>query len=113
MPTVREWEDHFRAQANYTSPPPKYWIVNQKGEGTRVEPKLEMVSPIAQDVKRAESELIEMKKEGEPIPKEPIVTRLKPQKMKKKIAKKNKKRTVKQKLVKKVTKRLLKGWEKL
>lgn len=44
VPSVQELEDHFRAQAKWKGPPPGYWIVDQKGKGEKVEPKIELVS---------------------------------------------------------------------
>ena len=72
----------------------------------RVEPKIEFVSPIAQDLKRAESQLKDMKKEGEVIPREVIVTKLKPQskrKTKRKPKKNNKNKKKRTKKVKRLT----------
>lgn len=39
VPSVEELEDHFRSQANWKGPS-RYWIVNQKGKGKKVEPIL-------------------------------------------------------------------------
>lgn len=71
VPSVQELEDHFRAQAKWKGPPPGYWIVDQKGKGEKVEPKIELVSPIAQELKRAESQVKQMKRKGQPISHEP------------------------------------------
>lgn len=79
--TVQELEDHFRAQAKWKGPHPGYWIVDQKGKGGKVEPKIELVSPIAQELKRAESQVKQMKRKGQPMPHEPIVVKLKAQKL--------------------------------
>uniref|UniRef100_K1QR21 Uncharacterized protein n=1 Tax=Magallana gigas TaxID=29159 RepID=K1QR21_MAGGI len=73
VPSVQELEDHFRAQAKWKGPPPGYWIVDQKGKGEKVELKIELVSPIAQELKRAESQVKQMKRKGQPMPHEPIV----------------------------------------
>lgn len=81
VPSVQELEDHFRAQAKWKGPPPGYWIVDQKGKGEHVEPKIELVSPIAQELKRAESQVKQMKRKGQPMPNEPIVVKLKAQKL--------------------------------
>jgi hypothetical protein len=90
VPTVKELVEHFRAQANWKGPPPRYWIVAQKGKGGKVEPKIEMVTPIAQELKRATSDVKRMKREGESMPEEPIVTPLKPQRMRGPPGKRNK-----------------------
>lgn len=67
VPSVQELEDHFRAQAKWKGPPPGYWIVDQKGKGENVEPKIELVK--------------QMKRKGQPMPNEPIVVKLKAQKL--------------------------------
>lgn len=77
VPSVQELEDHFRAQAKWKGLPPGYWIVDQKGKGE----KIELVSPIAQELKRAESQVKQMKRKGQPMPHEPIVVKLKAQKL--------------------------------
>lgn len=69
---MEELKDHFRAQANWKGHPSRYW--------DKVESRI-YSSPIAQELKRAESDVKRMKKEGQPMPREPILTRLKPQHM--------------------------------
>ena len=106
VPTVEDWTNHYRAQVNWQHPAPSFWLVPQTGGGGRVEPKIEFVSPIAQDLKRAESQLKDMKKEGEVIPREVIVTKLKPQskrKTKRKPKKNNKNKKKRTKKVKRLT----------
>lgn len=55
--------------------------MDQKGKGEKVEPKIELVSPIAQELKRAELQVKQMKRKGQPMPHEPIVVKLKAQKL--------------------------------
>jgi hypothetical protein len=55
--------------------------VNQKGIRDKVEPKIEVVSPIAQKLKRAESDVKRLKEEGKPMPHEPTFIYFKPQSM--------------------------------
>ena len=108
VPTLDELVDHFRAQAKWKGPPPRYWIVeSHKHKKDKVEPKIEMVTPLAQDLKRAEAEVKEMKQKGEALPVDDTITSLKPQTMKKR------KRTKKQRNYKTgVSKpKKLKGWE--
>jgi hypothetical protein len=52
--------------------------VNQKGIRDKVEPKIEVVSPIAQELKRAESDVKRLKEEGKPMPHEPTFICFKP-----------------------------------
>lgn len=59
------------------------WLLDRGPERERgkVEPKIELVSPIAQELKRAESQVKQMKRKGQPMPNEPIVVKLKAQKL--------------------------------
>ena len=84
VPSLDELVDHFRAQATWKGPPPPYWIVkSHKNKKEIVEPKIEFVSPLAQEIKRAESEVKDMKKRGEPLPVNDTIVRLKSQSVKK------------------------------
>lgn len=49
------------------------WLLDRGPERERgkVEPKIELVSPIAQELKRAESQVKQMKRKGQPISHEP------------------------------------------
>ena len=84
VPTLDELVDHFRAQANWKGPPPRYWVVeSHKNKKEKVEPKIEMVTPLAQEIKRAEAEVKEMIKRGDPLPVDNTIISLEPQRLKK------------------------------
>ena len=84
VPTLDELVDHFRAQAKRKGLPSRYWIVeSHKHKKDKVEPKIEMVTTLAQDLKRAEAEVKEMKQKGEALPVDDTITSLKPQALKK------------------------------
>jgi hypothetical protein len=79
VPTVEELVEHFRVQANWKGPPPRYWIVSQKGIGDKIELKIEVVSPVAQELIRVESDVKRLREEGKAMPHESIFIRFKPQ----------------------------------
>ena len=73
---------------------------NHKKE--KVEPKIEMVTPLAQEIKRTEAEVKEMKRRGDPLPVDETITTLTPQTSKKRKNVQGPKKGGKK----------LKGWEK-
>ena len=112
VPTLEELVDHFRAQAKWKGPPPRYWIVeSHKHKKEKGEPKIEMVTRLAQDLKRAEAEVKEMKQRGEAMPVDDTITSLKAQTTKRK--KPTKKQSKCRKPRKKVNKpKKVRDWEK-
>lgn len=50
--------------------------MGQKGRGGKIDPKIELLSPIAKELKQAESDVKRKKKEGQSTPRVPIFIHL-------------------------------------
>lgn len=55
--------------------------MGQKGRGGKIDPKIELLSPIAKELKQAESDVKRKKMEGQSTPGVPIFIPLEPQRM--------------------------------